>query len=187
MKIVSGTISLINILLLQSCFSGLNISCNYTEGVDFDSYNNYEFYGWSPESIVMLDVDQKKFIEKILQQELMDRGIKNVDRGGELLVSVHVIVKDKVTTSSYTNDYSASSLDYSPGEKWFNSSSPTTYYTIVQNEGTLVIDIFDNHTKKLIWQGKAAGLMDEDPKSIKSNLRETITLIMESFPRIKKK
>jgi hypothetical protein len=99
-----------------------------------------------------------------------------------LIVSIHIIVNDKTNITAYTHSYYASSLDYSAGVGWFNGYSPTTFETVDFKEGTMIIDIFDNKTKKVIWQGIANRKVEKDPKSVKANLEKAVSAILTNFP-----
>ncbi len=49
-------------------------------------------------------------------------------------------------------------------------------------EGTLIIDIFDNKTKKLIWQGIGEGSLNSEEKKREKNTPKVIGDMMKSYP-----
>jgi hypothetical protein len=51
-------------------------------------------------------------------------------------------------------------------------------YTI----GTLVVDLFDDRPKKLIWRGKATDILPEDPKKTTKRLSKDIEKLFKKFP-----
>jgi hypothetical protein len=181
MKLLKVAILFALPLMLNACMPTTKVASDYAKEIDFKNYKSYEFYGWAPEISMIIDEDQKGYIENAVKSEMAVRNIKQM-RGGDLLISVYIIIDRKTAVTSYTQHYSASALDYSPGWGWFNSSSPTVFKTIDLNEGTMIIDIFDNHTQKIIWQGVANRELDKTPKSIKANLEKTVASILANFP-----
>jgi len=171
--------------ILNACFSSMRIATDYAKEVDFTAFKSYEFYGWSPEISMFLDEDQKGYVETALKNEMTTRNIKNIRAGGDLIVSVHIIVKDKTAFTTYNYNYHASSLDYTQGMRWINSYSPTSFTKVHFKEGTMIIDIFDNKTKKVIWQGVASQGVEKGPGSIKANLEKTVAAILVDFPPMK--
>ena len=75
-----------------------------------------------------------------------------------------------------------SSYGYGFGPGYSMGTSHTTYNTQVYTVGTLILDVFDNSTKKLIWQGIGAGTVNKDPKNRDKNIPKAIAKIMNPYP-----
>ena len=61
--------------------------------------------------------------------------------------------------------------------------SSTSYHEYEYNVGTLVCDVFDYKTKKLIWQGVVSGEIDDNPKTRERNMPRVIKELMKRYPK----
>jgi Domain of unknown function (DUF4136) len=48
--------------------------------------------------------------------------------------------------------------------------------------GTLVLDIFDTESKKLIWRGKASEVLSEKPEKDEKKLEKALADMFKHFP-----
>ena len=67
------------------------------------------------------------------------------------------------------------------GWLWSGFADATTYvehYT----EGTLVVDMFDTKTKKLIWRGSASDVLSGKPEKDEKKLDKAVSKMFERFP-----
>jgi len=60
--------------------------------------------------------------------------------------------------------------------------SSTTYHEYDYYVGTLVCDVFDSKTKKLIWQGVVTGEIDDNPKTRERNTPRVVKEMMKKYP-----
>ncbi len=65
---------------------------------------------------------------------------------------------------------------------WGGGSSNTTYTENDYIKGTLVMDVYDNETKNLIWQAVASGTVKENPKNRDKSIPKTVKKLMKKFP-----
>ena len=63
---------------------------------------------------------------------------------------------------------------------WHTGMATTTQETYTA--GTLVVDLFDSRTRKLIWRGKATDILPEDPKKTTKKLTKDIEKLFKKFP-----
>jgi len=187
------SILLVVIPLLVSC-SGIKVTADYDKTVDFSEYKTYSYYGWTEESDQILNRFDKERIEKSFAEEFSKRGIKYVKEGGELVVSLFIVVDKKTSKTAYTTHYGGSNYgygrygySYGPGWGWGMGHSSTQYSEHDYLEGTLVCDVFNKESKQLIWQGVGASTVDEDPQKREKGIPYAVKAIMSSYPvRIQK-
>ncbi|MEE9264899.1 MAG: DUF4136 domain-containing protein [Vicinamibacteria bacterium] len=48
--------------------------------------------------------------------------------------------------------------------------------------GTLVVDIWDASTKKLVWRGTASKTLSDDPSKSTKNINEAMAKIFKEYP-----
>lgn len=178
-------IFLLIILVIGAC-SGLKVTSDYDKSVDFSKYKTFEYYGWAEESDKILNRFDKERIETAFGDEFAKRNLKLVDRDGDLVVSLFVVVDQKTTTTAYTDHFGMGGYGYG-GWGWgyggMGYGSSTTRYS--ENDylvGTLVVDVFDKATKKLVWEGVGEKTVDENPNTRERNIPKVAAQIMKSFP-----
>ena len=59
-------------------------------------------------------------------------------------------------------------------------------WTTDYNRGSLIIDIVDTKTGKLVWQGVGSGINVDSPKSKQKQIPAMVAEIMANYPPVKK-
>ena len=180
---------LLTTLCLTSC-SGVKVTTDYDKTIDFNQFKTYSYYGWTEESDKILTRFDKERIENAFGDEFAKRNIEYVEKDGELIVSLFIVVEQKTSTTAYTNHFNTGGLgyydydyDYDVGWGGVGMGTSTTHFNERQYEvGTLVCDVFSSDSKKLIWQGVGEGTVDADPKSNDTGIPKAVAAIMAKFP-----
>jgi hypothetical protein len=182
-------IVILGTMLIAGC-SSISVTTDYDKTADFNSFKTYSFYEWKEESDKLLTPFDKKRIKTSVGEELEARGYKFVEGKADLTVSLFVVLEQKTSRTAYTNHYGGGYYGYDdwgygyPGG-WGMGSSTTTYSETDYIDGTLVIDIFDTNTRKLVWQGVGSGTVDEDPEKRDKTMPHEIAQIFYKFPKKK--
>jgi hypothetical protein len=181
-------IAIIAAIALTSC-SSINISSDRDGDVDFTKFSTFSYYGWQKESDKILNQFDKTRIEQAFADEFKERGLTLVDKNGDVIVSLYIVVDQKTGTTAYTNHYGAGGpygyyggYGYGAGWGWGMGYSSTSYQEYHYMVGTLVCDVFDYKTKKLIWQGVVSGEIDENPKNRERNIPRVVRELMKRYP-----
>jgi len=179
---------LLAIVAMSAC-SGITVKSDYDKEVDFTQYKTFEYYGWAEESDKILSRFDKERIEQAFGKEFAKRGLKYVEEGGDMIVSLFIVVDQKTSTTAYTNHYNMGGYGYRPRWGWYGAyggmgmgTSTTTYSEQDYLQGTLVVDVFDKAEKKLIWQSVGQKTVDENPNSPEKNIAKAAAAIMKPFP-----
>ena len=163
---------------------GQKVTGDYEKSTDFSTYKTYMFVGWQDDSDqVMNDFDRKRLRESI-KSEMDARQFEFVESGGDMAVSLYVVVDEKTSTTAYTNYYGGAG--YGRGRRgrggWGNGSATTSYSENDYLQGTLVLDMMDEESKDLLWQGVATGTITEKPEKREKKIPKAITKLMKKFP-----
>ena len=187
-KIVFLTLGVAGLILLSSC-SSLKVYSDVDSTVDFSKYKTLEYYGWAEESDKILTTLDKDRIENAFGTEFEKRGFKVVESGGDMIVTLFIVVEQKTTTTATTSHmgggyggYYGGYYGYGPGYGWGGGHSTTSIQEYDYNVGTLVCDVFDKKDEKLIWEGIGTGEINENPKNRDKNIPKTVQAIMSKFP-----
>lgn len=174
-------------LLLSAC-TGIKVVTDYDKSIDFNQYKTFEYYGWSEESDKILNRFDRERIEQAFGQEFAARGLKYVEEGGDLIVTLFIVVEQKTEKSASTTHhgggygYYGRYYGYGPGYGWGSTYSTTTISEYDYQVGTLVCDVFDARDKKLIWEGIGTKTIDENPQNRERKIPQAVAAIMAQYP-----
>ena len=187
-KIVFISLGIAGLILLNAC-SSLKVYSDVDSSTDFSQYKTFEYYGWAEESDKLLTQLDKERVENAFGAEFKKRNLEFVESGGDLVVTLFIVVEQKKTATATTTSmgggyggYYGGYYGVGPGYGWGGGHSTTTIQEYDYEVGTLVCDVFDKKDEKLIWEGIGTGEINENPKNREKNIPKTVQAIMSKFP-----
>ena len=176
------------VMALASCET-IRVTSDFDPNVNFSKHKTYNVLPWNNEQSELInEFDQKRILNSVHQQMVV-RGFKKVESGSDVSVSTFLLLNEKEQTTAYSNHYNMGGYGYYGGFGYYGFGSGygmgtgyTTFSTEQYTVGTLIIDVFDNDTKKFIWQGIGAGTIKEDRTKREKNTPKAIARIMASYP-----
>src|SRR5210317_93128 len=179
-----------SLLLMIFLVFGLNgvkaqVTSDYDRDADFYAFKTYTFMGWSKGSDSQLNDLDKRRVEQAFKEELSARGLELSDQNADLAITLFLVVDEKTSTTAYTN-YTGG-MGYGYGWGWGmgmgmgTGSSTTTYNQNDYHVGTLVIDFYDDSTKKLVWQGTIKKTLS-NPKNRDKKIPKAVAQLMKKYP-----
>ena len=184
------------IVFLASC-SSVQVTNNWDKKVDFKQFKTFSMYPWDKQNDKIINSYDRETITNAIKSEMERRGYKYVEKDGDLIVSNFVTLQNKTDYQAYTNHYGGYA-GYGGGWGYYGSpwavgygwgpgyGGQTTVTQVNYTQGTLIIDIFELKSKKLIWQGMGVGTVDDNLAARDRNLPKTISHIFRRFPVTKK-
>jgi hypothetical protein len=177
---------LLTIVFMGAC-SSLTVKSDYDKEADFTKYKTFEYYGWAEDSDKILNRFDKERIENAFGEEFRKRGLKYVEGNGDMVVSLFIVAEQKTSTTAHTNHYNMGGYGYGGfgyygGMGMGMGTSTTTYSEQDYVVGTLVVDVFDKDSKKLIWQSVGQKTVDENPNTREKNMGKVAAAVMKPFP-----
>jgi len=167
-------------------FTGIlfgQVKSDYDKTVDFSKYKTFTFKGWAENSDKILnDLDKNRILEAF-KTELNSRDLTRNDENPDVAITLYIVVEQKSSTTAYTNYNGGMGYGYGRWGWGMGMGSSTTSYS--QNdylEGTVVIDFYDNNTKKLVWQGIITQTVTENPKKRDKNIPKAVAKLMYKYP-----
>jgi Domain of unknown function (DUF4136) len=152
---------------------------------DFDrsaDFGRYKTYSWEKvQSPDALWVDR---IKSAVNSALAAKGWTEVPSGGDVSVLAIEMTRNQQTLNTFYDGFGGGWGWRRGGGGGFGTATTTeeTYKV-----GTLVVDLFDAGTKKLIWRASSSDtLSDKSDKNIK-NLDKGVQKMFEHFPPQEKK
>lgn len=180
------------VLILHAC-SGIKVISDVDPTVNWSDHNTFEYYGWAEESDKVLTPFDKERIENAFNEEFKTRGLEYVEKDGDMIVVLFIVLEQKTQTTAsttgmggYGGGYYGDFYGYGPGYGWGpgygGGMSTTTIQEYDYEVGTLVIDVFDAKEEKLIWEGIGTKTVDENPETRDKNIPKSVMKIMSQFP-----
>ena len=169
------------VALFTACESTLKVTNDYDKSVNFSGYKTYSFYDLKTSgSVSKLNADR---IINAIKAELARKGFKETGSSPDLFVNAMTILKDKQEVTATTNYYGYGGA-YRPYGYYggAGASGYTTYNTYEYKDGSLIIDIVDAKTNKMIWEGIGNKDIDKAPKDPDAAIKNAVTSIMATFP-----
>jgi hypothetical protein len=181
-------IMLTTMLIMSGC-SSIKVHFDYDKSADFTRYKTFEFLGWAEESDKILNRFDKERIQQAFGNEFAKRNLEYVESNGDMAVSLFIVVDQKTSVTAYTNHMNMGGWGYGAGWGWHGGyggvgmgTSTTTYSENDYLEGTLVVDVYDARTKKMVWQSVGQKTIDENPRNAERNIAYAAEKIMKPFP-----
>lgn len=191
---ITTLIILVSIVIMGGC-SSLKVTSDYDKTVDFTKFKTFEYYGWADESDQLLNRFDKERIEKAFGAEFKSRGLEYVESGGDLIVTLYIVTEQKTSTTANTTSMSMGGgygygyggyYGYGPSYGWGPGmgmgSSTTTYNETEYVVGTLIIDVYDEANKQLVWESIGKGNVNENPDGRDESVPKTVAKIMKPYP-----
>ena len=141
---------------------------------DFDHHANfsgYKTYSWA--KVDTSDPLWNDRVKEAVDRALTAKGLTPVASGGDLSLVAVGTTRDKPTLRTFYDGFG--------GWMWGGFADATTYeenYTV----GTLVVDMFDTNTKKLVWRGSASDALSGKPEKDEKKVDKAVAKMFEHFP-----
>ena len=169
MKRLKRLTALAALAAIAGC-SSISISTDFDSNADFAGYKTF---GWMKQADSeegydysgLVDERIKSAVDKQLQTKGLTKGTTNTD----LLVVYHAGKKEQLEVE-----------DWGYGGWWGVGGGDAYSY----EEGTLIVDLVDASTKKMVWRGTAKKAMSESPSSEERDaaIDEAIQKMFEKYP-----
>jgi len=166
---------LVGIALLTAASSfAQQVKTDYDRSADF---NQYETYSW--EKVQTQNPLWTDRIKAAVNFALAAKGWTQVESGGNLSVVAVEMTRSHQTLNTYYDSFGGGwGWRGWVGDGFGDRTTTESTYKV----GTLVVDLFDSNTKKLIWRGSASDtLSDKSGKNIK-NLDKGVEKMFAHFP-----
>ena len=175
---------------LAAC-SSPTVQTNYDHSA---SFGNYRTYTLAPStSGQKLSPRSEEVLRDAIRSRLATRGVTEAKTGkGDIAIVRHVFTEDKVSDRQYTDwgygsgvgfgSSSGSGWPYAYGSYGMWTGAPTTFTDVTKyTEGTLVLDVVDTHTNKLVFRGTATAVVGPQVKNTR-NIEKAVAKMVAALP-----
>lgn len=165
-----------------SCGPSLKVHSDYDKNTNFGQYKTFSLYKTDSMGSAISTLNQERILNAVVS-EMTKKGFQQTSSNPDLLVNTVAVLKDKVALSSNTDYYGYGGV-YRP-YYWgggLGASSTTTYNVQNYKDGSLIIDVVDAASKRLVWQGVGNSEIDKPLKDPDAAISQAIGKIMTNFP-----
>jgi uncharacterized protein DUF4136 len=174
------TAALLSALALSGCAARMTVSSHVERGLDLSRYRTFD---WGPADALptgdaRLDQDPffKDQVQGAVEKGLLTRGLRLPDTGTpDLLIHYHAHISKRLDLNRVEHFYG-----------YGYCSQPGCPSEVVQYEaGTLVLDLVDAQTNRLIWRGWAQNSvadMLEDRAVMAKTIDQAVTRMLLRLP-----
>jgi hypothetical protein len=164
-------------VLLASASFAQQVKTDYDRSANFSQYKTYSWEKVQTQDPLWVDR-----IKQAVNAAMTAKGLSPVASGGDVAVVAMETTQNQSTLNTFYDGFGG-------GWRWRGGGGFGSSTTTVDNYkvGTLVVDLFDAHTKTIVWRGSSSDtLSDKSDKNIK-NLDKGVQKMFDHFPPEEKK
>lgn len=178
-RLLESAAVVVAVMAGTSCAATMTVGSHVESDLDFAQYRTYD---WGPADALptgdpRLDRDPffKDHVQGAVEKQLAGRGLVLVTSGApDLLIHYHANITRRLDVNRVDRAYGYCYAEGCPGG-------------VVEYEaGTLVLDIIDARTNRLIWRGWAQNSVQDmldDPDTMAATINEAVTRMLQKLPR----
>lgn len=152
--------------------SAADVSTDYDHHADFARYHTYSWLAVKAGNSLWQDR-----IQAAVDSALAARGWQRVASGGDAVVSAFGRTTQQETLQTYYDGF--------PGWGWrgWGGMGTATTEVIPEQVGNLTVDVFDGHSKQLIFRGRASeAISGNKPEKNERKMDEAVDKMFKHFP-----
>jgi hypothetical protein len=144
--------------------------------IDYDHrapFSDYRTYTWvrKPRTPDPFMADR---IVDAVNAQLAAKGWQLVPANADVGIAANVATRRARTVESFYSGF--------PGWRWGWGPGAVTTTVNTYPVGTLVVDFFDAHEKRIVWRGVAREALSENPGKDTKKLNKAVEKLLKNFP-----
>jgi len=155
----------------------MDVGSHVERGLDFSPYRTYDWGPAGPLPTGDPRLDRNPFFQDhmmgAVEKQLAARGLVRANGTSDVLIHYHAAI---------TNRIDVDRLDRQSGYCYGQDCSVSTFE---YEEGTIVLDLVDARTNRVIWRGWAQHRMQgvlDDPDLMAERIDEAVTRMLQQLP-----
>ena len=149
-----------------------NITTDYDHSADFARYKTYSWL-----KVQAGDSLWEDRIKRDIDAQLAAKGWTEVNSNASATIAAFRSTQNQQSLETFYDGFGG-------GWRWrgFGGEGMATTTTDITKVGTLVVDIFDSKTQKLLWRGKESSDLSSKPEENEKSLAKDIASMFKRFP-----
>jgi Domain of unknown function (DUF4136) len=171
MKLQSKIATSVGLMLLLACVSfAQHVKTDYDHGANFGQYKTYSWEKVQTKDPLLVDR-----IKSAVNSALAAKGWTEVPSGGDVEVFAIETTQNRQTLDTFYNGFGG-------GRRWRGGFGDATTTIETYAVGTLVVDLFDAKTEKLIWRSSSSDTLSDNADKNTKNLDKGVNKMFQHFP-----
>jgi hypothetical protein len=160
------------VLLCATATLAQQVKTDYDRSADFAQYKTYSW-----EKVHTSDPLWVDRIKQAVNAALTAKGLTPVESGGDVAVVAIETTQNQNTLNTFYDGFGG-------GWRWRGMGGMGDATTTVETYkvGTLVVDLFDAHSMKLIWRGSSSDTLSDKSDTNIKNLDKGVQKMFGHFP-----
>jgi hypothetical protein len=190
MKIKKEMLGVVLGVLLAGC-SSMKVSSDYDRNADFSGLKTYDWISPAQpktgDSRLDSDILNSR-IRRAVENQLGLKGYEKATSGNpDFQVAYMASIEQKLDVSTFNYGYTYPGYYYPRrgfGGPFYSGVPHSETYVDQYDEGTLLLDIVNPQTKKLIWRGTAVDTIQktDSPENREKRINEAVANMLQKFP-----
>lgn len=167
------------LLLTPAAAFAQKVNTDFDAAADFTKYKTYVWTEGTPSPNPL----GEQRVHDALEAQLALEGFKKVAENPDVVVTTHILTKEEkeVVATGYGGGYGY-------GPRWggaYGGTTTASVYTYIQ--GTLVVDMYDAQTKKLVWRGTGTDTASDKADKNAKKVVKALEKMFKQYPPVPKK
>ncbi len=164
----------VGLLLAGTLLLVAKTTTDYDQAADFSRYHTYSWIKVQAEDPLWNDR-----ISRAIDTQLVNKGWRMVPSGGDAGVAAFGSTRNERSLQTWYDGFGGG---WGWRRGWGGGTGMAT--TTVENTpvGTLMVDVFDGSTKKLVWRGTSTETLSGKPEKNQEKLQKAAEELFKKFP-----
>ena len=160
------------------------VTIDYAHDYDFEAIKTFQYVATDDSDVKGNDLMDQR-IEDMIKKELREGGATEVQENPDIYVTYHFTSKENTSYNTTSMGYGGYGGYYGGWGGWgMGGMGTSTTYATTYTEGTLIIDLYDPETKKLVWRGTGTVTVKSKPEKQIKQVEKILTKIGNKWDKI---
>ena len=173
------------LIFLSGC-STLSVGYDFDQKANFSQYKKYDWLPF-PKDMKVNELNRARFVTAV-ENNLAKKGFSQNSSKPDFVIATHFGKENKVDITNWGYTYAPNGYYGGYGYRhsgYAGSYANTGGVSVYEYEqGTLILDLVDANTKKLIWRATAKAIVSpaSTPEKQTEKIENAVQEILENFP-----
>jgi uncharacterized protein DUF4136 len=167
---LSGALPIAILMAMSACSSSMQVNTDYDRTANFSALKTYS---WREGTKLPNPLMNDRLIAAV-DAQLMAKGMQRVDSAGDATVTYHAAASETMDVQTFsTGGYYGC---------WGGCMGTTSTTVRPVTTGTLIVDIVETNSNKMLWRGTGSDTVTGDPQDSERKINEVVKRMFNNFP-----
>ena len=183
MRKVLGRVALVSLIAVTPV-AAQEVYIDYDKAFDRSTVKTYA-WGTTDATLAQANPRAHAYIIERVDAHLAEHGLKKVDANPDVRVTYHTNSKQELSVNTDAWGYGAPTSFY--WDPYWGAPMGTTTTVRSYTRGTLILDIWTEADRKLIWRGSASDIVPDNPEKAYKRIDKALQKMADKWEKAKKK